>query len=96
MTRNDYRAIAEHLRNTSPRVRKANGDYPFDVASDLYYAQTLQWERDVRALATVMAADNLRFSYERFYRAVGYSIRSDGSLYPSLADQYVRDILSAD
>ena len=81
MTRKHFAALAEALREQSPRVRMERGEYAFDLASDEYALQTLQWERDVRAIASACAIANSGFQYERFYRAAGYSVDPAGRLY---------------
>jgi len=54
MTRKDYVAIADALRNVKP------------TASHVW---ELQWKSDRVALANVFAADNPRFDRDRFYKA---------------------------
>ena len=58
MTRKDYIAIAEAFRVQQPR--------PLWSAS-----RHAQYTQDVRAIAEVLAADNPRFDYVRFYAAAG-------------------------
>lgn len=58
MTRKDYRAIAAALKAQQPAEGWSANKHE-------------QYTLDVRALAKVLAADNPRFDYARFYEAAG-------------------------
>lgn len=79
MTRKHYQSIAWELRLAHPSTTD------LDPASDGYFWREKQWQTDCVAIARVLAADNGRFDYGRFYRAAGFELRPDGSMFPMVA-----------
>lgn len=71
MTRKDCRAIAASLKAQQPAST-------WDANKHAQYAQ------DVRAVAAVLAADNPRFDYARFYEAAGLVQPGPGEGWQSL------------
>lgn len=71
MTRKDYIAIAAAFKAQQP-------------ASTWDANKHAQYTQDVRAIADVLAADNPRFDYNRFYEAAGLVQEEPG--------QYARSI----
>ena len=67
MTRKDYIAIAAAFKAQQP-VSTCDAD------------KHAQYTQDVCAVADVLAADNPRFDYGRFYAAAGFVQKSPGEL----------------
>lgn len=61
MTRKDYVAIAEALRQAQPLTGT--------VVRDSYAAEREVWESCMMEIANVFAADNARFDVTRFFKA---------------------------
>jgi hypothetical protein len=62
MTRNDYKLIAEALRQTKPDSLRG---------TDTYVTVNRLWGQTVISIADALATDNSRFKYNRFYDACG-------------------------
>jgi hypothetical protein len=56
MTRKDYKAIAEALKRVRPAPYAQNREHD-------------QWERDLKAISGVLAADNRLFRQDKFEAA---------------------------
>jgi hypothetical protein len=61
MTRKDYIAIAAQLKEACPVIEDGN----------TLHLRLAQWQKDVVAMATILARDNPRFDHTRFYEACG-------------------------
>lgn len=67
MSAKDYRALADALKNERPSPQTdPSEDYK---VTERRFGAELQWQRMVRAVANVCAADNVRFDRGRFYAA---------------------------
>ena len=59
MNRNDYELFAAAIKKTKPA--------PSEGA-----AKRVQWNKDVKAIATIFAANNARFDQTKFYTACDF------------------------
>jgi hypothetical protein len=80
MTRKHFEWIAWRLRQEVEYIDANTAN-----AEDAHFYKHAQWDRDVLAMADVLAGCNGAFDRGRFLVAAGFTHRPDGSLFPAKA-----------
>jgi len=76
ITRQNIDLLAWHVRQAHEAVSL------LPLESDHRWAADHTWDRTAIEVANAIEFGNVRFDRKRFFRACGYTHRSDGSMYP--------------
>jgi hypothetical protein len=80
MTRKHFEWIAWSFRKEAEYIDDNTAN-----TEDAHFFKHAQWDRDVLAMADVLAGCNYRFDRGRFLVAAGFTHRPDGSMFPKVA-----------